>query len=79
MSTLDASERACDNGAASGRRFPWLPVLAAVAFTATAFMLVRKFQSTGEVVSLQDTMDQCDRAAALLEQRMSSNGGVYAG
>ena len=77
MSTSDTEDGALEPREIPRTGFPWLTFLAAFALTATAFVLVRKIQSAADAATVEDAMEQCDKAAAQLEQRVLSNGGIY--
>ncbi len=55
---------------------PWWTVLTAVGLTAAAVILVRRMTAATEPASLEDAVDQCDRAASMLEDRLGTNGSV---
>jgi hypothetical protein len=60
----------------SRAHIPWIPVVAALGIAAFAWLLVRKIQSSDEGLTLESALDQCDRAAGMLDQRVRTTNGA---
>ena len=49
---------------------PWVPVVAFIGVAAVAIFLVKKFKEADEAPRLETALDQCDRAANALDERL---------
>lgn len=63
----------------TGAGFPWIPVLTTVGIAAAALFLLRRLTTREDAPTLEAALDQCDRAASALDERIHSANGVLAG
>jgi len=59
--------------------FPWMPLFAAVGIAAAAFFLIKKMASDDDMSNVKTALEQCDKAALTLAERMESVASTLVG